>query len=162
MPRTRDPNRTPPKSESVGLKVRKLVRKGHRVPGSGRAKGKPNYLSTSTRLAIIQGLSEYAGGDLVDYVRWLAQWPAIGADLLKTITPRELAVAASITRTDVVYKTIAELDQDLAQHGLPTSHEIFKLDYGSTVLDADEVVPGEAFTEVEVVAEEITAKKPQV
>ena len=43
----------------------------------------------------------------------------LGAKLLMAITPR--AVDAVVTHGDVAYKTLAELDQDLAAHGLPTS-----------------------------------------
>ena len=49
--------------------------------------------------------------------------------LLIAITPKLLE--QNITRTDITYKTIAELDADLASHGLPTSHEVFRLDFST-------------------------------
>jgi hypothetical protein len=60
------------------------------------------------------------------------------------ITSRELAVEASITRTEVHFQTVQELDEDLAKHGLPPVQEIFKLDYRGTDLpepDASEAAP---------------------
>ena len=54
------------------------------------------------------------------------------------ITPKQ--VDAVITRTDITYRTLAELDADLRSHGLPTSQEVFKLDYkGSAAIDAEDL-----------------------
>jgi hypothetical protein len=58
--------------------------------------------------------------------------------LLTAIVPKE--VAATITRnSEVTFSSIAELDADLAKHGLPPTREIFAIDYGNAA-PADEVV----------------------
>ena len=66
----------------------------------------------------------------------------LGAKLLMAITPR--AVDAVVTHRDVAYKTLAELDQDLAAHGLPTSREVFRLDYaGDPAIEEAELAEAE-------------------
>ena len=60
-----------------------------------------------------------------------------GVTMLAMITPKQ--VDATITRTDVVYRTLADLDSNLATLGLPTSSEIFKLDYAGDTIEADSV-----------------------
>jgi hypothetical protein len=73
--------------------------------------------------------SDGAGRDgLIGYVYACAKADLqLGAKLLMCIAPRQ--IDATITRNETIYKTIEELDQDLVQRGLPSSREIFKLDF---------------------------------
>jgi hypothetical protein len=105
----------------------------------GRPKGKVNNISRLTREAIFDGLSRCGGHEgMVGFViRATEDNLKNGVAMLNMITPR--IVDAMITRTDVIFRSIADVDTELAKHGLPTSQEIFKLDFkGSTVVDADE------------------------
>jgi hypothetical protein len=106
---------------------------------NGRPKGVPNQISRLTREAIFEGLSRCGGREgMVGFViRATEDNLKNGVAMLNMITPR--IVDAMITRTDVIFRSIADVDTELAKHGLPTSQEIFKLDFkGSTVVDADE------------------------
>jgi hypothetical protein len=117
---------------------------------TGRAKGAPNNISRLTREAIFDGLSRCGGHEgMVGFViRATEDNLKNGVAMLNMITPR--IVDAVITRHDVIFQTIAEVDKELASHGLPTSQEIFKLDYkGSTVLDAEDMAVIEAAAEKE-------------
>jgi hypothetical protein len=59
--------------------------------------------------------------------------------LLIAITPKILE--QNITRTEMTFKTLAEVDSELMARGLPTSQEIFKLDFsGSSEPDEAELV----------------------
>jgi hypothetical protein len=154
MPRTRDPpkHRLPtPELESPRAHFRKVVNGGGNKRlrrGGGRAKGKPNHTTRLAREAIVEGLSLYGENGkgkngMVGFVlAAIRKDIRNGVSMLGMICPKQ--VDAVITRTDVVYKTIAELDSDLAKRGLPGSQEIFKLEYKTT--DDDDVV---------VVAEEV-------
>jgi hypothetical protein len=55
-----------------------------------------------------------------------------GVTMLGMITPK--AIDAHITRAEINYTSVAELDQDLIKHGLPPSAEIFRLDFKGTRL----------------------------
>jgi hypothetical protein len=106
-----------------------------------REKGVKNYTSRMTQEAILEGLSLCGGRDgLVGFVvKAVRKDIRNGVTMLNMITPR--MIDAHITRTDVTYKTIADLDQELSRQGLPPSSQIFALDYkGTAALDDDEVV----------------------
>jgi hypothetical protein len=130
---------------SVGakqLRYQNRAIKGKR-PARGRAKGQPNYTTRLSREAITEALCAYGsdgrGKDgMVGFcLAAIRKDIRNGVTMLNMITPRH--VDATITRTDVIYKTIAQLDQDLAQAGLPTSGEVFQIDYkGTSVLDPAE------------------------
>jgi hypothetical protein len=63
-----------------------------------------------------------------------------GVAMLNMITPR--IVDAVVTHNDMIFQSLAEVDTALAARGLPTSQEIFKLDYkGDT--DDDMVIENE-------------------
>jgi hypothetical protein len=121
-----------------------------REKSGGREKGQQNLIPSTAREAIARGLAMYGHAcgrtdldGLSAFVYKCAEADLeLGARLLMCITPKQ--VDATITRNDVVYKTIEELDQDLVQRGLPATAEIFQLDYSS---------------EAEVVEAEDTAKK---
>jgi hypothetical protein len=146
MPRLRRPQLVPSEDESADSRVRRAVRatkRGERYPGSGRKKGQANTLTRFSRDAIIEGLSRYGsdgkGKDgLVGFVLAAVRKDLRnGVTMLGMVTPKQ--VDAVITRGEVTYTTIAELDADLAKHGLPVSSEIFKIDYrGTSVPEAEE------------------------
>jgi ethanolamine utilization protein EutP (predicted NTPase) len=94
-------------------------------------------------LEILRGIASHGvdgkgtGGIAGAVYRAVADNSKNAVSLLNAIVPRE--VAATITRTDVTYKTISELDQDLARAGLPSSREIFQLDFKDSSTPEDEV-----------------------
>jgi hypothetical protein len=61
--------------------------------------------------------------------------------LLTAITPKLLE--ANIVRTEVTYRTIAELDAGLAQLGLPRTAAIFDLDYSTGQDEESEPIEAE-------------------
>lgn len=120
------------------------VSKKRKGPG-GRPKGKPNYATRLTREAIIEALCAYGENGkgknaMVGFcLAAIRKDIRNGVTMLQMITPKQ--VDAVITRTDITYRTLAELDADLRSHGLPTSQEVFKLDYkGSAAIDPEELV----------------------
>ena len=123
--------------EQNRAKAKKRQRKG------GRAKGTPNYTTRLSREAIVEALCAY-GEDgkgknaMVGFcLAAIRKDIRNGIIMLQMITPKQ--VDATITRTDVVYRTLADLDSNLATLGLPTSSEIFKLDYAGDTLEAEVV-----------------------
>jgi hypothetical protein len=73
--------------------------------------------------------------------------------MLSLVCPK--AIEANITKTEVNFTTIAELDADLQKAGLPPTREIFQLDYrGTAVPDAEEAEVVDA-QQVVVVAEAV-------
>lgn len=111
---------------------------------NGRAKGTPNYTTRLSREAIVEALCAYGENGkgknaMVGFcLAAIRKDIRNGVTMLQMITPKQ--VDATITRTDVTYRTLAELDADLRSHGLPTSQEVFKLDYkGSTAIDPEEL-----------------------
>ncbi len=112
----------------------------------------PNYSTRLAREAIVEALCAYGQDGKGKNAMVGFCLAAIKADIrngvtmLNMITPKQ--VDAVITRTDITYRTLAELDADLASHGLPTSQEVFKLDYkGSTAIDAEELAIIDSATE---------------
>lgn len=111
----------------------------------GKLKRAPiNYSTRLSREAIVEALCAY-GEDgqgknaMVGFcLAAIRKDIRNGVTMLNMITPKQ--VDAIITRTDITYRTIQDVDTALANHGLPTSQEIFKLDYhGSAAIDADEL-----------------------
>lgn len=64
-----------------------------------------------------------------------------GVAMLNMITPR--IVDAIVTHNDMIFKTLAEVDTELAARGLPTSQEIFKLDFKGDTDDEGMVIENE-------------------
>jgi len=122
-----------------------LFQKGRQRTG-GREKGVPNVVTRDSREAIVQALNAYGrdgkGKDgMVGFcLRLLDENVENGLTLLQLITPRQLH--AEVTRhSDVVYRTIGELDCELQKRGLPSSAEIFRLDFkGSEPAEEAEIV----------------------
>jgi hypothetical protein len=130
------------------------LRKQHRVQKlRGRSrKGKPNYTTRLSREAIVEALCLYGENGkgknaMVGFcLAAIRKDIRNGVTMLSMITPKQ--VDAVITRTDITYRTLAELDADLASHGLPTSQEVFKLDYkGSAAIDPEELAIIDSATE---------------
>jgi hypothetical protein len=121
----------------------RAVSKKRRGPG-GRPKGQINYTTRLSREAIVEALCAY-GEDgkgknaMVGFcLAAIRKDIRNGVTMLNMITPKQ--VDAIITRTDITYRTIQDVDSALANHGLPSSQEIFKLDYhGSAAIDPDEL-----------------------
>jgi hypothetical protein len=118
-----------------------------RAKSGGRAKGQSNLISADTRREILRGIAMYGsdgkGTDGVAGAVYAACADNLrnAVSLLCAIVPRE--VAATITRHEVNYTTIAELDEDLLRHGLPPTAEIFRLDFKGTSAPAEPVVEEE-------------------
>ena len=148
MPRTRAPNRLPSETDSPALRLRKVINPGppakrQRVPGSGRRPGTSNQIPRHTQGLILEALHTYGedgsgrGGVIGLLHGAFRQDIKHAVNLLIAVTPKLLE--QNITRTDITYKTLAELDADLASHGLPTSQEVFKLSFKSSdPTEADE------------------------
>jgi hypothetical protein len=139
MPRLRRPLLIPSENENADSRVRRAVRatkRGERYPGSGRKKGQANTLTRFSRDAIIEGLSRYGsdgkGKDgLVGFVLAAVRKDIRnGVTMLGTITPKQLE--ATVNKTEIKYQSIAEVDADLARHGLPPTREIFQIDFVGT------------------------------
>jgi hypothetical protein len=117
----------------------------HKVenPHGGRLKGQPNNISRLTREAIFEGLSRCGGREgMVGFViRATEDNIKNGVAMLNMITPR--IVDAVVTHNDMIFQSLAEVDTALAARGLPTSQEIFKLDYKSDVDDEGMVIENE-------------------
>jgi hypothetical protein len=123
----------------------------------GRERGVPNAIPASAREAIAVGLARY-GRDacgrpdldgLSAFVYKCAEADLeLGAKLLMCITPRTADIAV---RREVEFRSLADLDASLAAAGLPTSREVFRLDFRGS----DSV---EDITEAEVVEAEVAAK----
>lgn len=114
----------------------------------GRRKGIANYTTRLSREAIVEALCAH-GEDgkgknaMVGFcLAAIRKDIRNGVTMLQMITPKQ--VDATITRTDITYKTLAELDSSLATLGLPSSQEIFKLDYKGSSADAEELAVIEA------------------
>ena len=128
---------------SVGAKELRYQKARAKRPARGRAKGQTNYTTRLSREAIVEALCAYGsdgkGKDAMVGFCLAAIRKDIrnGVTMLAMITPKQ--VDATITRTDVVYRTLADLDSNLATLGLPTSSEIFKLDYAGDTIEADSV-----------------------
>jgi hypothetical protein len=152
MPRLRPSVRAPSEEENLPVH-RPAVRDtkpGEKFPGSGRQKGRANYVTRSTREAILEGLTT-AGNSMgregiVSYVVAAAKADfRHGIALLSMVTPRHLNADVTI-RNEPVITTIEQLDAELAKAGLPPSRDIFKIDYKGTPApsDADEAEVVEA------------------
>ena len=111
---------------------------------NGKRKAPINYSTRLSREAIVEALCAY-GEDgkgknaMVGFcLASICYDIRNGVTMLNMITPKQ--VDAIITRTDITYRTIQDVDSALANHGLPSSQEIFKLDYhGSAAIDPDEL-----------------------
>jgi hypothetical protein len=109
----------------------------------GRPKGKVNNISRLTREAIFEGLSRCGGREgMVGFViRATEDNIKNGVAMLNMITPR--IVDALVTHNDMIFQSLAEVDTALAARGLPTSQEIFKLDYRGDPDDDSVVIENE-------------------
>jgi hypothetical protein len=147
MPRLRQ--RIPSETDSPASRLRKVINPGpsakrQRVPGSGRRPGTSNQIPRHTQALILEALHTYGedgsgrGGVIGLLHGAFRQDIKHAINLLVAITPKILE--QNITRTDVIYKTIAELDEDLAKHGLPTSHEVFRLDFSTGPIEEAEIL----------------------
>ena len=111
---------------------------------NGKRKAPINYSTRLSREAIVEALCAY-GEDgkgknaMVGFcLAAIRKDIRNGVTMLNMITPKQ--VDAIITRTDITYRTIQDVDSALANHGLPSSQEIFKLDYhGSAAIDPEEL-----------------------
>jgi hypothetical protein len=112
----------------------------------GRPKGVPNQISRLTREAIFEGLSRCGGREgMVGFViKATTENIRNGVAMLNMITPR--IVDAVVTHNDMIFKSLAEVDTALAARGLPTSQEIFKLDYKGDTDDDSVVIDNEPAT----------------
>jgi hypothetical protein len=113
---------------------------GHQKMG-GRKKGTPNYTTKFAREAIIEGLSAI-GEDgqglngLTGFVIRAARADIkYGVQMLGMVTPKQ--IDAVINHDPVEYKTIEDIERDLAARGLPPMREIFQIDWGSPVEEAE-------------------------
>lgn len=130
-------------AKHLRYQTRARAQKERKLKG-GRRKGIPNYTTRLSREAIVEALCAY-GQDgkgknaMVGFcLAAIKKDIRNGVTMLQMITPKQ--VDAVITRADVTYRTLAELDADLRSHGLPTSQEVFKLDYkGSAAIDPEEL-----------------------
>lgn len=159
MPRTRDAkHRLPPEAESSALRLRKLINppgptvKRRRVPGSGRRKGGANHIPKYTQAVILEALHTYGKngtgrGGIIGLLHGAFRQDIRHAiSLLITITPKILE--QNITRTAEVLLSIEDVDRSLRQAGLPTTSEVFRLDWrGSDPVEED--TEGELATEAE-------------
>ena len=101
--------------------------------GMGEVEG-----SRSVREGIIAGLNAAGGvGGVADYVTKVAlQDHRLGVTMMSLVVPR--AVDA-VVRNEVQLLTVQQLDESLRQAGLPTTAEVFRLDFrGDPVEDATE------------------------
>ena len=152
MPRLRPSVRAPSVQENPLVSRPRVqdTKPGERFPGSGRQKGRTNYITRSTREAILEGLT-IAGNSMgrqgiVSYVVEAAKADfRHGIALLSMVTPRHLNADVTI-RNDPIITTVAQLDAELAKAGLPPSGEIFKIEYRGQPApsDADEAEVVEA------------------
>ena len=115
--------------------------KGHQKMG-GRKKGTPNYTTKFAREAIIEGLAaigEDGNGlnGLTGFVVRAARADIkYGVQMLGMITPKQ--VDAVINHDPIEYKTVEDIERDLAARGLPPMREIFQIDFiGSPVEDVE-------------------------
>jgi hypothetical protein len=110
---------------------------------NGRPKGQPNNISRLTREAIFEGLSRCGGREgMVGFViKATNENIKNGVAMLNMITPR--IVDAVVTHNDMIFQSLAEVDTALAARGLPTSQEIFKLDYRGDPDDDSVVIENE-------------------
>jgi hypothetical protein len=110
---------------------------------NGRTRGQPNNISRLTREAIFEGLSRCGGREgMVGFViKATNENIKNGVAMLNMITPR--IVDAIVTHNDMIFKTLAEVDTELAARGLPTSQEIFKLDFKGDTDDEGMVIENE-------------------
>jgi hypothetical protein len=114
----------------------------------GRQRGTANMVTRQSREAIIEALNRYGSdGEGTDgmvgfCLRLLREDIQNGMTMLQMITPR--AVDAVITHEPVKYQTVADIDADLAQAGLPPMRDIFRIDYGreEPIQEAEVVTPG--------------------
>jgi hypothetical protein len=113
---------------------------------NGRPKGAPNQISRLTREAIFEGLSRCGGREgMVGFViKATNENIRNGVAMLNMITPR--IVDAVVTHNDTIFRTLAEVDTELRARGLPTSQEIFKLDYKGDTEDDSVVIENEPAT----------------
>jgi hypothetical protein len=131
-----EPESPPPNRRAV-----RDIKRGERWPGSGRKKGRANYVTRSTREAILEGLT-IAGNSMgrqgiVSYVVAAAKADfRHGIALLSMVTPRHLNADVTI-RNEPVITTIAQLNAELAKAGLPPSGEIFKIDFKGSPAPSD-------------------------
>lgn len=138
-------------AKQLRYQTRARAQKERKLKG-GRRKGIANYTTRLSREAIVEALCAF-GEDgkgknaMVGFcLAAIRKDIRNGVTMLQMITPKQ--VDAVITRTDVTYRTLAELDADLASHGLPTSQEVFRLDYkGSAAIDAEELAVIDQATE---------------
>jgi hypothetical protein len=126
---------------------------GKRQKHGGRTKGRANLITRSVRESIIEGLSRAGGGGpegVVNYVRRVAlEDSRLGVAMLSLVAPRQAHV--EVVRNEQMLVTIEDLNASLIKAGLPTSREIFALDFcGDAVADV---------AEAEVVYEEDTTNK---
>ena len=155
MPRLRPSVRAPSEHENPLVPRPRVqdTKPGERFPGSGRQKGRANYVTRSTREAILEGLT-IAGNSMgregiVSYVVAAAKADfRHGIALLSMVTPRHFNADVTIHNEPVI-TTIEQLDAELAKEGLPPSGEIFKVDYKGSPTPSD-------FDEAEVVEAEIS------
>ena len=116
----------------------------------GARKGMLNVVTRTIREGIIEGLHRAGGvGGVADYVcRVALEDPKLGVQMMALVVPRQAHV--EVTRNEVQLLTVQQLDESLRQAGLPTTSEVFRLDYrGDPVEDA---------TEAEIFAEAATKK----
>ena len=111
--------------------------KGQRY--GGRRKGIPNRTTKSSREAIIQALNECDPKDgMVGVIKKLVRKNLDNVlPLLQLITPRTADISF---RNEAPILTIAQLDEFLRLAGLPSTRQVFALDYSS---EPDEVVEAE-------------------
>jgi hypothetical protein len=119
-----------------------MMEKGHPKLG-GRRKGSVNKITKNTKDAILTALSEIGDeegqGGLVGFIKQAVRKDIRhGVHLLAVISPKIIDVDVQETTT-ARYRTLSELNEDLARRGAPPMREIYKIDYkGSPVQGTDE------------------------
>src|SRR6476659_3017264 len=127
MPRLRAAKRTPAVTEVVPQqRPPHGFQKGHRrFGGSGR--GQQNIVSRDVRSAIVAGLNAAGGGNMADLVTKIAlQDHRLAVAMMALVCPKAID---AVVRHEPVLVTVEDLDRSLAAAGLPTSSEVFKLDF---------------------------------
>jgi hypothetical protein len=103
-------------------------------------------ISADTRREILSGIAMHGsdgkgtGGIAGAVYAACAENLRNAVSLLCAITPK--MVEANITKTEVHFTSVAELDQDLAKAGLPPTREIFALDYRGDPAESAQDIAG--------------------
>jgi hypothetical protein len=127
-----------PRPDPVTIANTEPCKNGRSKPKTGgRQKGTQNILPGETRQQILEALVQIGnawehgnGQGIIDFVKKACEENiGYGVKLLGLITPRAVDIAIEEKRT-IVYKSVAELDEELARRSAPPLREIFREDYG--------------------------------